>query len=122
MQDDVTGADGTARQLSDAPRALPSSSLANELIVTVKEASALQTRSGKAPSAYVQYEVPSHAKTFSLTVPRNTDPVFNDTRKFPVTADEQYLRYLQHNPVRFVVFDDDEREVSRWCCDVRHHP
>jgi hypothetical protein len=48
-------------------------------------------------------------------VPRSADPVFDDVRKFPVTADEQYLRYLQHNPVRFVVFDDDERDVSASC-------
>ena len=72
----------------------------------------LQSRSGRAPSSYVQYTLPLQPTAFTSTVARSADPLFNDTRKFTVIADAAYLSLLKDNQVQFVLFDDDQRDVS----------
>ena len=83
-----------------------------------------QARTGKPPSAYVQYTFPLQAPCFTFSVPRNSDPVFEDSRVFAVAVNPTLIAHLKATPLRFIVFDDDDGAVrdTRVLCHCRRRP
>jgi len=88
---------------------------ANELLVTVVGASDLQPLNttnglvninGKNPSTYVQYTVPGMAVAVTSVVKDSSNPIFADSRTFPMVPTPRMLSMLSTTPVQFTVFDD----------------
>jgi hypothetical protein len=70
-----------------------------------------QSRTGRPPTAYVQYTFPTQSACFTASVPCTPNPVFDDRRTIALALTPSLTAHLRTTPLRFIVFDDDERLV-----------
>lgn len=82
------------------------SRLYNELEIVIHKASSLPpSKDGKAPQAYVHFQLLGHPDKFTNPVANTTDPSFNEHFVFPMLTNDQQLRLLQRSKLQLTVID-----------------
>ncbi|XP_019788090.2 protein fantom isoform X1 [Tursiops truncatus] len=83
----------------------------NELHVTVRCCSRLQSRAGHLqPHPYVVYKFSDFADHDTAIIPCSSDPQFDDHMCFPVPMNMDLDRYLKSESLSFYVFDDSDTQ------------
>ncbi|KAM4572392.1 protein fantom isoform 2-T4 [Odontesthes bonariensis] len=97
----------------------PTSSSWNELLITVRRCTDLQSRSSPQPSPYVVYKFFSFPDCPTATVHDRCDPEFHDLKSYSVLMDADLDRYLRCEELQLYVFDAKEEQMDAYLGKAR---